>query len=364
MPLTAAQVTMFTNWVNAGGNLIAMRPDKQLAVAARADRRRGDARRRLPAGRTPPPRPAPGIVGQTMQFHGTADRYTLNGATPIATLYSNATDGDSNPAVTVRSVGAAAGRPRRSPTTWPGRSSTPARAIRPGPARSATASRRSAPTICSSAAPQPDWVDLTKVAIPQADEQQRLLANLIGFMNRDRKPLPRFWYLPRGEKAVVVMTGDDHANNGTAGRFDIYKSNSPAGCTVDDWECVRGTSYIYPTTPISNAQAAAYAAEGFEIGVHVDDRTAPTTRRIAADDYANRARRVRGHFPERRRADGRTARTASPGATTTRSRRWRWQTASGSTRTTTTGRAVGAGPARVHAPAPACRCGSRRPTAR
>ena len=28
-------------------------------------------------------------------------------------------------------------------------------------------------------ATQPDWVDLNKVAIPQADEQQRLLANLI-----------------------------------------------------------------------------------------------------------------------------------------------------------------------------------------
>ena len=30
-PLTGAQVTLFTNWVNAGGNLIAMKPDKQLA---------------------------------------------------------------------------------------------------------------------------------------------------------------------------------------------------------------------------------------------------------------------------------------------------------------------------------------------
>ena len=30
-----------------------------------------------------------------------------------------------------------------------------------------------------------DWVNLDKVAIPQADEQQRLLANLIGFMNLD-----------------------------------------------------------------------------------------------------------------------------------------------------------------------------------
>ena len=44
--------------------------------------------------------------------------------------------------------------------------------------RSATArSTRSARTTCSSASrDQPDWVDLDKVAIPQADEQQRLLA--------------------------------------------------------------------------------------------------------------------------------------------------------------------------------------------
>ena len=88
---------------------------------------------------------------------------------------------------------------------------------------------------------------MTKVAIPQADEQQRLLANLIGFMNADRKPLPKFWYLPRGYKAAIVMTGDDHGNNGTAGRFDIYKADSAPGCSVDDWQCVRATSYIFPT---------------------------------------------------------------------------------------------------------------------
>ena len=32
VPLSSTQVTMFTNWVNSGGNLIAMRPDKQLAT--------------------------------------------------------------------------------------------------------------------------------------------------------------------------------------------------------------------------------------------------------------------------------------------------------------------------------------------
>src|SRR5262249_56182126 len=53
---------------------------------------------------------------------------------------------------------------------------------------------------------EPNWINLTKVAIPQADEQQRLLANLLPLMNPDRKPLPRLWYLPRPNKALVVLT--------------------------------------------------------------------------------------------------------------------------------------------------------------
>src|SRR5690606_32229558 len=39
---------------------------------------------------------------------------------------------------------------------------------------------------------QPDWINLDKAAIPQADEQQRLLAKLIQHVNADRKVLPRF----------------------------------------------------------------------------------------------------------------------------------------------------------------------------
>ena len=34
--------------------------------------------------------PGAGITGATMQFHGAADRYTLAGATAVATLYSDA----------------------------------------------------------------------------------------------------------------------------------------------------------------------------------------------------------------------------------------------------------------------------------
>ena len=89
---------------------------------------------------------------------------------------------------------------------------------------------------------------MSRVAIPQADEQQRLLANLVTQMSLDRMPLPRLWYLPRGAKAAVVMTGDDHDRGGTPDHFDYFKAQSPAGCSVADWGCVRATSYVYRDT--------------------------------------------------------------------------------------------------------------------
>src|SRR5437660_1720899 len=88
-------------------------------------------------------------------------------------------------------------------------------------------------------------------------------------MEADKKPLPRFWYLPSGLKAAVVMSGDDHGNNGTAGRVDTYKADSPTRCSVADWKCVRATSYIYTDTPITNAAAASYVSQGFEVALHV-----------------------------------------------------------------------------------------------
>jgi hypothetical protein len=119
--------------------------------------------------------------------------------------------------------------------------------------------------------PQPDWLDTQRIGIPQADEQQRLLANLIVELNRDRKPLPRFWYLPRGEKAAVVMTGDDHAVGGTEGRFSQYLAASPVSCSVALWECVRGTSYIYPNNShLTSSEAEALEAQGFEIAAHIN----------------------------------------------------------------------------------------------
>jgi hypothetical protein len=263
--LSDGQASALVGWVNGGGNLIAMRPDAKLASllgVVNTGTTLPDAYLKVDVSKPP----GTGIVGETIQYHGTADRYALNGASSVATLYSTASTATTSPAVTLRSVGSAGGE---------------AAAFSYDLARSVVYTRQGNPAwdgqkrdgqidpIRSDDLFFPDWVDLSKVAIPQADEQQRLLANLITQMNVDRTPLPRFWYLPRGEKAAVVLTGDDHNKGGTSGQFDLFRAASPVGCSVADWECVRSTSYVYPGTPFPGMQPSAYEDLGFEVALHL-----------------------------------------------------------------------------------------------
>ncbi len=283
-PLTGTQVTTLSDWVQAGGNLITMRPDTQLAGLLGLNALGTTLADRYLEVNTAGA-PGAGIVAETMQFHGTADLYSVVDATVVARLFSNATTPTTSPAVTVRSVGTAGGQAAAftydlARSVVYTRQGNPAWA---GQERDGEAPIRADDLFYGGT--EADYVDLTRVAIPQADEQQRLLANLIGFVTRDRTPLPRFWYFPSGHKAVVVMTGDDHGNNGTSGQFDFFNTRSAPGCSVDDWECVRGTSYIYPYTPIPPAQASAYVSQGFEIGVHVTTNCANYTPSSLSGTY-------------------------------------------------------------------------------
>jgi len=280
MSLSASEVSMLSNWVTGGGNLIAMHPDPQLAGLlglAPLSSSLSDAYVlvRTTSG------PGVGIVGQTMQFHGSAELYTSKSASAVATLYQDATTPTSSPAVSLNQVGSGQAAAfaydlarsvvytRQGNPTWSGE----ARDGQSGPTRSDDLFFGNA-----SFDPQPDWVALSKVAIPQADEQQRLLANLILQMEAAKKPLPRFWYFPSGFKAVVVMTGDDHGSfysgSATSRRFTDYSAASPAGCSVPDWQCVRATAYLFPqilaSNPLTDSQVAAYTAQGFEVSAHVD----------------------------------------------------------------------------------------------
>ena len=286
MSLTPSQVAMIAEWVKQGGDLIAMHPDKQLAGLlglADAGGTLSDAYVQMNTSTGP----GVGLVADPIQYHGSADRYSLKGATSLATLHDSPSAPASGPAVTQNAIK----RGKAAAFTYDlARSVVYTRQGNPawsGQTRDKVTPIRTYELFLgkSSVDPKPDWVDFNNIAIPQADEQQRLLANLILQMAAARKPLPRFWYLPRGLKAAVVMTGDDHGsfyaagNGNTAARFSDYLNASPPGCNTDDWECVRASAYLFPpsvaTNPMSNVQAADAVARGFEIGIHVKEPQRP-----------------------------------------------------------------------------------------
>ena len=317
---------MLTDWVRRG-----RQPDRDAARhAARGLLGLGADAGDLPtptSRSTPAPARAPASPATTMQFHGTADRYTLAGATRGRDAYSDATTATAEPrrhAAQRRRERRAGRRVHLRPRAL-GRLHAPGQPGVGGPgARRPTTPIRSddlffgaePATAARLGRPRQGRDPAGRRAAAPAREPDRRRWTL------DRTPLPRFWYLPRGEKAAVVMTGDDHGNGGTAGQLrPATRPTSPAGCSVADWECVRATSYVYPSTPLTDAQAAAYQAAGFEIALHLDtgcaDCTPRVARRASTDAAARRSPRSARASP--RRAP--TARTASRGATGRRSRR-------------------------------------------
>jgi hypothetical protein len=102
---------------------------------------------------------------------------TLNGASSVATLYADPSTATANPAVTLRSVGASGGQAAAF-TFDLARSVVLTRQGNPAwvnQDRDGNAPVRSDDLFFGAKAGdvQPDWVNLNKVAIPQADEQQR-----------------------------------------------------------------------------------------------------------------------------------------------------------------------------------------------
>jgi hypothetical protein len=287
--LSSGALTILTNWVNAGGTLIVMRPDvTNLGLMSLLGI--------TPTGSTLSDKyllvnttggmPGAGIVNQTMQYHGTADLYTLSGATALATLYSSASTPTPalNPAVSTINVGSSGGK---------------AIAFSFDLAKSGVYTRQGNPALAgvSGDGIHPirsydlfggtvanSYNDFSKIQIPQADEQQHLLTNIILLDNLHRKPMPHVWFLPSGFKAAVVMTGDDHdlnfypGSSGTAGRFNQYRDWLLPGvpntqANIDDWKTIRGTSYLFASTALRFATTPTdsinyYLGLGFEIALH------------------------------------------------------------------------------------------------
>lgn len=283
MSLTQPQADMFSAWVTAGGNLVAMRPDKKLASLlglTDAASTRSNQYMLVNTGAAP----GTGIVGETIQFKGTADNYGLSGATAVANFYSDASTGTSNPAVVTKQVGASGGTAaaftydlaksvialHQGNQAWAGQD------------RDGSTSIRTNDLFFGAMGGdvQPDWVDLDKIHIPQADEQQRLLANIITEATKDLRPMPRFWYLPGDSEAAVVMAGDDHnLNNNVGTEYTMAKwlNESPTNCSLVDWGCIRASHYVISTSDLTNARALQYHNLGFEVGDHINTNCANYT---------------------------------------------------------------------------------------
>lgn len=203
-PLDAGQVQLLQGYVSEGGHLVAMRPDAQLASLLGVERVAGAISEGYmlvdvgkPVGR--------GIAAETLQFHGEADNYRLAGAEAIAWLYENANTPAALPAVTLRRYG------RGTAVMWAFDLARSVAYTRQGNPKQVKQDRDGLDDLAA-VDMFVGWVDLQRIATPQADELQRLLANLLTASSEDEYPLPRLWYLPAGVDGMLVATGDSHAN--------------------------------------------------------------------------------------------------------------------------------------------------------
>jgi hypothetical protein len=256
--LSTAEEQHFRDYVTAGGNLIAMRPDLDLAdlfglspVGLRAEQ----LLQYFAVDTTVVP--GAGIVGTSLQYHGEADDYTLAGGTSIADLYNDATTPSANPAVVLNASG-----------------SGQAAAFTFDLARSIVLTRQGNPAWQDTEGDgvggyRPtdmfrngglDYNDPVKLPVPQADEEQRFLANLI--LHMIGTPIPRMWYLPDQQKRMVINTGDSEGSSGSA----LEPPQNAVAARGGFFTQFMMEGSITSTTP---AMEAGWRAAGHETGVHV-----------------------------------------------------------------------------------------------
>ena len=266
-PLTAATADLFRNYVLAGGRLIAFQPDQRLAdlMGVRAV---GGATTDGFLSVTDHPL-AQGIARKSLQVHTPIVQYEPVGADVVAWVSRRDGSASSYPAVTVTRAG------KGMAALWAFDLPQNIALIRQGNPAAANQERDGMEGI-RTVDLFVDWIDHDRIEIPQADEQQRLLANIVHALAGDA-PLPRLWYLPAGADAVLVATGDAHG---------ILRSHIDAALElVDRYD---GTlSIYYAPPPLSNRgrtlrRVRWWAAELPIVGaVFTDDSGYPTPEDVA-----------------------------------------------------------------------------------
>lgn len=275
-----ALADVLRGWVRDGGDLVAIRPHGRLAALAGLTPTGEELKEgylKVDTSKSP----GAGITVETMQFHGSATVYDMNpGVDKVASLYSTAERHTPLPAVTLRDAEDLHGHvaafsydlatsvmyTRQGRPQWAGQERDGLPPIRPDDLFHGTDGSA-------------DYLDLDKIGIPQADEQMRLLTNIVEELHLDTAPLPRFWYLPHGANVALLMAADDHGTEtGTEQSFEHMLRLDPDGCDTRMWECPRATSWMYPSSPLTDVRAEGLYDAGFDIGGHVTTQCQNWTR--------------------------------------------------------------------------------------
>jgi hypothetical protein len=257
--ISSPQEKMLSDYVKAGGNLIAFRPVKKLSeIFGIIDENRTIDEGYIKIDTST--ETGRGLIPVTIQFHGIADIYRLNGGEKIAALYSNADESTQYPSVVLNNYGQGHAAvftynlpksvvcTRQGNPDWAGEERD----------------KVDGPTATDLFYPKTgeiQWNNPDKIAIPQADEQMRLLSHIIEKFSSYKKPLPRFWYFPDQYKCIFIFTID---GEGTP-ENDINKE-------ILDVQDKGANATLYEIgTYIKDSTLNRWRSDGNEVAVHYND---------------------------------------------------------------------------------------------
>jgi hypothetical protein len=259
--LNSSQASLFTNYVNGGGRLVAMRPDAQIAslfgLGTSASSQTDGYLHINGSASWNGGTPGAGLTTAVMQIHGIAQKYSLlGGAVLLAELYANRTTPTGYPAVVGSSSGTTAAY-----TYDLARNIAYTRQGNPANAGIDVDNDGLLRTIdlFQTQGGGTTWIDRDAIPLPQADEQQRFFARLVRQLVDSAKPLPQLWYFPGTNRTMLISTGDAHANPTAYYQNEINTLNTYNA---------KLTFYISIAGEPTNSSVQGWRAQGYEFGIH------------------------------------------------------------------------------------------------
>jgi hypothetical protein len=273
------QALQLDEYVQRGGRLIVMKPAPRLAGLCGLE----PAEAELDGGYVLQDAVVGGsLPATTSQFHGSANRFRVVEAEPIAWLSADGRAPSVYPAITRRRVG------RGWAAAWAYDLARSVALTRQGDPNKAGQERDGDPGLRAQDA-FVGWIDLDRISRPQADEQMRLFSGLVAQLLGDELPLPRLWYFPGGADSLLVATGDAHGSSAAAiedilsrverhgGRMSVYYAPTPGSDARRVLRRARGWLSDVPVlgdavrranVPPTPARVNGWRARGHEFGLH------------------------------------------------------------------------------------------------